>query len=201
MAVSRRPDGVGQEPQLPGINFLRPNGTSGYRITFTDTNADGNPDVADPNGTPIGAGPYQGLIGLITPYQVEVTARTTGNAEVRMRRTMQTIAIPVFQFGLFSENNLSFFAGPNFSFGGKVHTNQNLFLKQDGTATLTLQDRVTAVGEVIRTHLSNSVTGTHPGNVRMAKAPGCPAAPAAANGNCFALLATQGSLVGDPRVS
>ncbi|MCC7032341.1 MAG: hypothetical protein IT179_05835, partial [Acidobacteria bacterium] len=88
------------EPDLPSINFLRPNGTSGYRITFTDSNGDGNPDVADPNGTPIGAGPYQGLVGLITPYQVEVTARTAGNAEVRMRRTMQTIAIPVFQFGL-----------------------------------------------------------------------------------------------------
>ena len=28
-----------------------------------------------------------------------------------MRRTMQAILIPVFQFGIFSENNQSFFAG------------------------------------------------------------------------------------------
>ena len=96
------------EPAIPNIRFERPNGTSGYRITFQDLNGDGNPDVADPNGTPIAAGPYQGLVGLITPYQIEVTSRTIGNAEVRMRREMQTIAIPVFQFGLFSENDLSF---------------------------------------------------------------------------------------------
>jgi len=181
------------EPDLNGIDFLRPNGTSGYRIAFTDTNGDGNPDVADPNGTPIGAGPYQGLVGLITPYQVEVTARTAGNAEVRMRRTMQTIAIPVFQFGLFSENDLSFFAGPNFAFGGKVHTNQHLFLKQDNGGTLTLQDRVTAVGEVVRNRLANGVV-SHNGTVRIARAPGCPAAPAAANGSCFTLANNQGSV-------
>jgi hypothetical protein len=186
--------GTGLEPNLPGIAFVRPNGTNGYRITFTDTNNDGNPDVADPNGTPIGAGPYQGLIGLITPYQVEVTARTSGNAEVRMRRTMQTIAIPVFQFGLFSENDLSFFAGPNFAFGGKVHTNENLYLKQDNGGTLTLQDRVTAVGEVVRNRLANGVV-SHLGTVRMARAPGCPAAPAAANGSCFVLANNQGSVV------
>ena len=35
---------------------------------------------------------------------------------------------PVFQFGMFSDVDLSFFAGPNFDFGGRVHTNGNLFL-------------------------------------------------------------------------
>lgn len=184
------------EPNLPGIRYLLPDDvSSGYRITF-EPDANGNPAVADPDGTPISAPPHDGLVGLITPYQVEVTARTTGNAEVRMRRTMQTIAIPVFQFGLFSENNLSFFAGPNFSFGGRVHTNQHLFLKQDDGATLTLRDRVTAVGEVIRTRLSNGVN-SHDGTVRMAKAPNCPAAPASfSSTKCFNLLSTHGSLVG-----
>ncbi len=68
-----------------------------------------------------------------------------------MRRTLQTVAVPVFQFGLFSENDLSFFAGPDFNFGGRVHTNGNLFLASGNGTTLTLADRVTAVGEVIRT--------------------------------------------------
>ena len=65
-----------------------------------------------------------------------------------MRRTMQTVLIPVFQFGIFSENDLSFFAGPNFNFGGRVHTNSNLFLAEGDGNTLTMADRVTAVGEV-----------------------------------------------------
>ena len=123
----------------------------------------------------IPAGPYQGLVGLITPYDADVTARTEGGAEVRMRRTMQTVAVPVFQFGIYSENDLSFFAGPDFNFGGRVHTNQNLYLAQDGAATLTLEDRVTAVGEVVRSHLANGVaisTSGHRGYARVAYAPG-----------------------------
>jgi hypothetical protein len=193
---------TGQEPTLSGIQYLSPSGSTGYRITFTDNvganglaPADGNPDTPV-NGTPINAGPYQGLTGLITPYTIEVTSRTTGGAEVRMRREMQTVAIPVFQFGIFSENDLSFFAGPNFAFGGRVHSNQHLFLKQDSGNTLTLQDRVTAVGEIIRTHLANGVTGTHTATVRMARASGCPAAPAAATAACRNLADTEGSLVG-----
>src|SRR5689334_15866523 len=189
------------QPTLTGIQYLRPNGTSGYQIDFDDDvdangnpPGDGNPDTPR-NGTQINAGPYQGLTGLITPYRIEVAARTSGGAEVRMRREMQTVAIPVFQFGIFSENDLSFFAGPNFAFGGRVHTNQNLFLKQDAGATLTLQDRVTAVGEIIRTHLANGLGGTHPGTVRMARASGCPSAPTPANASCRDLLDTEGSLV------
>jgi len=172
-------------PTLPGIDYLRPNGQSGYQIDFDDVAPmDGNPDTPT-NGTRINAGPYEGLTGLITPYRIEVAARTTaGGAEVRMRRELQTVAIPVFQFGIFSENDLSFFAGPNFAFGGRVHTNQHLFLKQDSGNTLTLQDRVTAVGEIIRTHLANGESGSHTSTVRMALAAGCPAAPAPANGAC-----------------
>ena len=187
------------QPTLPGISYLAPNGGSGYRVSFTDgpvPPADGNPDLENPNGSTITAGPYEGLVGLITPYNIEVSARTTGGAEVRMRRVMQTVAIPVFQFGIFSENDLSFFAGPNFAFGGRIHTNQHLFLREGDGSTLTLQDRVTAVGEVIRTHLANGDSATpHNGTVRMALATGCPAAPTAANASCRNLAANEGSLV------
>ena len=188
-------EAAGLQPTLNGIQYLRPNGTSGYQIDFDDVApADGNPDTPV-NGTLINAGPYQGLTGLVTPYRIEVSARTTGGAEVRMRREMQTVAIPVFQFGIFSENDLSFYAGPNFAFGGRVHTNQHLFLKQDSGNTLTLQDRVTAVGEIVRNRLPNGVQGTHTATVRMALAAGCPAAPAAANASCRNLAANEGSVV------
>jgi hypothetical protein len=189
-----------RKPPIDGITYESPDGGTGYRIGFVDNvpvGGDGMPDTENPNGSVISSGPYQGLTGLITPYNVEVTARTDGGAEVRMRREMQTVAIPVFQFGIFSENDLSFFAGPDFAFGGRVHTNQHLYLKQDNDRTLTLQDRVTAVGEVIRTHLANGVTGSHNGTVRMARASGCPAAPTAANANCRNLAATEGSKVTD----
>jgi hypothetical protein len=185
-------------PALPGIQYLSPNGGPGYRITFQDTNpADGSPDIENfPTGSQITSGPYEGLVGLITPYTIQVTARTTGGAEVRMQRDMQTVGIPVFQFGIFSENDLSFFAGPPFDFGGRVHSNQNLWLKQDNNATLTLRDRVTAVGEIVRDRLANGVD-SHNGNVRMARAAGCtPTPPAVGPDPCRNLLATEGSASG-----
>ena len=151
-------------PVLTNFQFVAPDGGSGYTITPQPV------VTAD-----VQSGPFQGLRGLITPYTITVTARATGGAgavaETRMRREVQTVAVPVFQFGIFSENDLSFFAGPNFDFGGRVHSNQNIYLAQDGSATLTLREVVSAVGEVVRTHLSNGVpisTSGHRGYVTVA---------------------------------
>ena len=136
---------------------------------FTDTA--GNPRPEDPlNGSAITAGPYQGFRGIITPYDITVTARSRGGAEVRMRRTLQTVAIPVFQFGMFSETDLAFHAGAEaFGFGGRVHTNGNLFLAAADGGSLTIADRITAVKDVIRTHLPNGLVTTsgYAGNVRI----------------------------------
>jgi hypothetical protein len=187
-----------KQPNLgSGISFLAPDGSSGYQIAYTDlvgptaNTPDGNPDIKDPDGSPIPDGPYEGLIGLITPYNVTITARTSGKSEVRMRREMQTIAIPVFQFGMFCENDCSFFAGPDFSFGGRIHSNQSLYLKQDTGGTLTLKDRVTAVREIIRSHLQNGKYGSHTSTVRVAKASGCPGTVA----NCRNLAGTESSVL------
>lgn len=172
-------------PSVPGFVFQGPNGSPGYRVVGEATATQQIP-----------SGPYQGLVGLVTPYNITVTARSTSGGEVRMRRTMQTVGIPVFQFGIFSENDLSFFAGPNFNFGGRVHTNQNLFLKQDGTAMLTLSDRVTAVGDVIRTRLANG-QATHRGRVRVTLAPGTNLYRELGAQDCT-LAACEGSVIDGP---
>ncbi len=158
-----------QPPSVPGFQYLAPDGTSGYTITQQATVTS-----TIPNGA------YQGLQALLTPYQVNVTARATssgfgGAAEVKMRRVLQTAAVPVFQFGMFSENDLSFFPGANFDFGGRVHTNQNLYVAALTGATLTMRDIVTAVGEVVRTHLPNGLaisTSGHLGYVTLATTSG-----------------------------
>lgn len=143
---------AGRVPNIPGIQYANPDGSLGYQIAFpTDNN--GNPLAQ--NHT-ILSGPYQGMVGLLTPFTLTVTSRTlNGGSEVRLQRFVQTVAIPAFQFGIFSQSDLSFFAGPNFNFGGRVHTNGNLYLAEGGGSTLTMADKVTAFGEVIRTNLSN----------------------------------------------
>jgi len=173
-----------QNPPNLGATWQEPDGTNGYRITFP-TNAAGNPVSSTMT---VMSGPFQGLIGLATPYQVQVTGRLTDRSEASLTRTLQTVAIPVFQFGYFSENDLSFFAGPNFNFGGRVHSNASLYMASGNGSTLTLADRVTAVGEIIRTNLSNgwNTTSNYTGTVRAITAP-----------NAFRnLLRTEGSLVG-----
>ena len=172
-------------PSLPPFTYTDPDGTSGYKVQFTATvsgvpTAVSTPTTATPvpddptAGTTIAAGPYQGFKGLVTHYNIMVTSRSTSGAEVRMRRELQTVDVPVFQFGVFSESDLSFHAGTNFTFGGRVHTNGNLFLTSGNSSTLTLSDKVTALGVVVRKYLDNGVlaTGNWGGLVKMAKGTG-----------------------------
>src|SRR5256712_6034798 len=74
------------------------------------------------------SGPFQGLIALKKFYNLDVVAHTTTGGEAHLTRRIETVAIPVFQFGMFSDVDLSFYAGADFNFGGRVHTNGNLFL-------------------------------------------------------------------------
>jgi Tfp pilus assembly protein PilX len=171
-------------------------GGNGYAITFC-TAGTGNPIATSTQA--VKQGPYEGLYALQTPYQLDVTAKTATGGEVHLIRTIEAVAIPVFQFGMFSDVDLSFFAGENFSFGGRVHTNGNLYLAESslGSFTLTLADKVTAVKEVVRQVLSNGVTIASvgmAGTISLAKAPGCTYP---ANASCRNLAATEGSVVND----
>ena len=173
-------------PAIPGIQYLRYDGTSGYQINY-NTDGSGNPLATV---TQVQSGAYQGMTALATQYTLLVTARTPNNSEVKLQRTTQTVGIPMFQFGVFSDTDLSFFPGPDFNFGGRTHTNGNLFLAAGGT--LKLSDRVTAVKDVIRTNLSNNfptTTGQYGGTVDITTSPGTLS---------FRPLAyTEGSLVGN----
>jgi len=172
-------------PSLPGIQYVQYNGASGYQIGY-NTDASGNPLATV---TSVQSGSFQGMTALATQYTLQVTARTVSNNEVKLQRTTQTVGIPMFQFGVFSDTDLSFFPGPDFNFGGRTHTNGNLFLA--GGGILKLSDRVTAVKDVIRTNLSNgfpTTTGQYNGTVDITTSPGTAA--------YRALAYTEGSLVG-----
>jgi Tfp pilus assembly protein PilX len=169
-------------PVIAGFTYTDPDGTNGYKVQFTTSVSGVNTPVSTPTtaipipddpttGTTIAAGPYQGFKGLVTHYNIMVTARSSGGSEVRMRRELQTVAVPVFQFGMFSESSLSFHAGADFNFGGRIHTNGDLFVTSGNGATLTLSDKVTAVGEIVRKYLDSGIlaTGGWGGTVSMAK--------------------------------
>ena len=141
----------GPPTNIPGVQYLNPDGTSGYTILCQPSTT--NPLLPASSFSTIPTGLYAGLVGLMTPYTLQVTSRTTYGSEVRLQREVQTVGIPVFQFGIFSQTDLSFFAGPDFNFGGRVHTNGNLWLAEGGT--LTLANKVTTAGELITSNLEN----------------------------------------------
>ena len=146
----------GPPSNIPGVQYIAPGMTApgtGYQINFTTT--PGNPNLPATSWGTIPTGTYAGLIGLTTPYTLTVTARTASGSEARLQRVVQTVGIPVFQFGVFSQMDLAFFAWPNFNFGGRVHTNGNLWLAEGNGNTLTMSQKVTAAGEVITENLEN----------------------------------------------
>ena len=153
-------------PVIPGITYLAANGTSGYTLT---AQAPASGIITSPSSA------YAGLMALKTIYDMDSTARTRVGGEVHLSRRLETVAIPVFQFGMFSDVDLSFSAADDFDFGGRVHTNGDLFLAQGSGSELTLRDKVTAVGEVVRQRLSNGNSIDNSGStgtVSMAKVAG-----------------------------
>lgn len=176
-------------PSVPGVTF--PSG--GYTISFTTVGS----TLASTVGTIAGNGPLQGLQGIITPFTLTVIADGPNSTEIKMTRVVQEVAVPVFQFGIFSDSDLSFFAGPDFGFGGRIHSNGNLFLAEDG-GTLTVGDRTTAYKDIIRKQLSNGFavgSGNYDTTVNVLKtAGGCPGTTT----TCRALALTEGSVTGGP---
>jgi len=171
-------------PSTTGVSYLDVLGASTYSIAYAK-DAKGNPATQFAQ-IKSGSSPFQGMTALETTYTLTVAARTKTGGEAKLLRTTQTVGIPLFQFGIYSETDLSFFPGPNFNFGGRVHTNGNLFLDSGGPAGATpaqttatqlwLASPVTAAKDIFRDCLSNthaeSTTAQHPGSVEITKGGG-----------------------------
>jgi len=156
-------------PPLQGISYTKGDGSAGFLITPQAVDGNGNPA---PTITTIASGTYQGMTAMATNYTLMVNARTTSGQEVTLKRTTQTVGIPMFQFGIWSDTDMDFFPGPTFNFGGRTHTNGNLFLA--GGSTLTLSDKVDAYKDVIRYELENghATSSGYTGTVNITVAPG-----------------------------
>ena len=195
---------------IPGSNissltYASPN----PQITWPSTYPDGVTPC--PNGDPcggydiVGAGPNQGMVATLIPFTLQVTAtRLAGSgvsgtssiaaatgASVNITRTVEVALLPAFEFGVFCDGDCDYFAGPAFNFGGRVHTNNNLFLASGSTLTFT--DKIAAVGQVVLDQLENGhpTSSGYTGTVYVPSAAGaCPPAPGAGPAtNCNQLAA------------
>ncbi|MGH9498967.1 MAG: hypothetical protein ACRD3L_07465 [Terriglobales bacterium] len=168
--------------QITGLSALQPTNTLAlkypvYTLTpATQVNANGDLVPLTSYGQ-IASGPYQGLSAQLLPVTLEATAQGPLGDEVNMSRTVQVALIPVFQFGIYSDSDLSFFAGVNLDFNGRVHTNGDLYLAAGDGTSVTFHDKVTAWGNVVRWAMANGTLNAntaHNGTVNiLTTAQGC----------------------------
>jgi hypothetical protein len=106
----------------------------------------------------ISSGSNAGLQAQIVRLNLQVTADSPAGDEARLIRNVEVAEIPVFQFGVFSQSDLSYFPGPDFNFAGRVQTNGNLFLAEGAGAKLTFHSPIRAAGDVVRDQLANGAS-------------------------------------------
>lgn len=199
-----------KKTDIEGVGALVPN-TSGitypeYSVLVTaPLKADGV--TIQPFWGTIKSGPNKDLSAQIIPVQLSITAQAKLENQVRMLRTAEIALIPVFQFGVFSDSDLAFFASPTMDFAGRVHTNGDLYLGVSNSATLKFHDKLSAYGNVIRKVLPNGLSSTSFNNMGTVYIPTASAGCSTTTTNCRKIgpysggssnLANEGSVINGP---
>jgi hypothetical protein len=100
---------------------------------------------------------FQGLKAIRDEWQVTTNAtEKQSGVKVSLRRRFFDNRIPIFQFGTFYEGDMNFFNPAPFNFGGRVHSNANIFIQS--STGLYFSSKVTAVGQILTNVAPNGNT-------------------------------------------
>jgi hypothetical protein len=106
-------------------------------------------------------GPYAGLYATLVPYKMSSTATSVYNGtQVKLEREFNNYLVPLFQFGIFSNEDVEIHPGPLMTFNGRIHSNGNVYALRN-TKFL---NRVTMGGEFIRDATRGGEPNTQLGN-------------------------------------
>ncbi len=111
-------------------------------------------------------GPYAGLFASVIPYKLTSTATATqgwSGAEVKLERDFNNYLVPLFQFAVFSNEDLEFTPGPFTTFNGRVHSNGNIYALRN----IKFLSRVTTAGELVRNATRGGSPNTSSGNTNV----------------------------------
>src|SRR5438477_11512115 len=96
----------------------------------------------------IPTGPFSGLVASVTPYILTSTAtQSATGSSVSLRRQMNNYLIPIFQFGMFSNEDIELYPLPTMAINGRVHANGNIYAS--ASISMTFQAKVTTAGEFV----------------------------------------------------
>lgn len=92
-------------------------------------------------------GPFAGLYASIIPYKMSSEATMdVSKTQVELEREFNNYLVPLFQFGMFSNEDIEVHPGPLMTFNGRIHSNGNIYALRN-TKFL---NRMTMAGELVR---------------------------------------------------
>lgn len=116
--------------------------------------------TSTPESVILTEGQFQGLTALRDGWRLICPAVNANNGvQVTLNRRFFNNRIPIFQFGIFYDDDLEFHPGPRFDFGGRVHSNGNLFLQASNR--LNFSSKVTAHKEIFTDIAKNGTLWTN----------------------------------------
>lgn len=99
-------------------------------------------------------GTYSGLTAWCQSFTITTTARdNNGRARATIVRLVEDQLIPLFQFAVFYNGALELLPGANMAMGdpanpSRIHSNSDIYLAADGSATLTVNHKITTPGQL-----------------------------------------------------
>ncbi|HEY0049450.1 MAG TPA: pilus assembly PilX N-terminal domain-containing protein, partial [Pyrinomonadaceae bacterium] len=103
-------------------------------------------------------GEFAGLYAIRDNWRLRTTATDASGVQVQLTRNILNNRIPIFQFGIFYDDDLELYRPPRFGFGGRVHSNHHFFISP-GSEGVYFDSRVTAAGQIITQSWRNGYTG------------------------------------------
>jgi Tfp pilus assembly protein PilX len=136
-------------PPIGAINSsISPPAISGYTIQEASPIA----LVAGSQKTKTATGTYNGLTAWCQRFTISTTAKdNNGRAMATVMRVVEDQLIPLFQFAVFYNGPLEILPGQNMTIAGtngRIHSNSDIYLAADGSATLTINDKITTPGQL-----------------------------------------------------
>ncbi len=109
-------------------------------------------------------GPYAGLYASIIPYKMTtIASRDATRTEVKLEREFNSYLVPLFQFGMFSNEDIEIHPGPLMTFNGRIHSNKNIYALRNTT----FLNRLTMAGEFVRDATRGGESNTSSGNTEV----------------------------------
>ena len=134
-------------PNSTDISSIEGKGTPGFDDYTFDKKISKTKD-AEP--IVLTGGSFGGLFALRDSWEISTTATNNiSDVKVGTKRRFFSDRIPIFQFGVFYEDDLELNRPPLFTLGGRVHSNGSFFVSASNGNGIYLSSKVTAAREIV----------------------------------------------------